>query len=521
MTMTTAQRPMDVDSDHPPPALNYDILLAIMAVSRRPAVAQMMSTCSTLYHSGAQHLLRPPVAIVSDKQLTSFCFFMLARAKRTCFRYFRALILSTGLLHETTARDLVVILRRASHLESLVLLYTPDFLRSDPELADAIAGIQSLRHLEVHEVTGSACELLRAMRAPLVSLKLTFGYVLVEGVPEVFYESIDPDELPEYHPVALLTSVAPTLEALSVTYRNTAGTEMWGPAAPTVYPHLATLELQDEWPLMRPYIRAFPNVRALTIESNRAEYEAELGSMLEWFEENRQVNMEDQLVNARWDHLEEYSGAVIGLYLAGVACRIPRVKLLLVEDEHLDLLGPVLDDAKPVQLDVTVRGLLFDNTERSICTVLRRDGCASLTRLSLTVQVCIQDRDRLVQNSLDNLLAALQVLPLEYFELKLELSDDLDKIHRRPSLLTDEGHASEEVYVEYSPPLGYVPPLFPVEHSLEDLDPLVYGQRILAGVPALKRVSIEIEHPRNNPQRVLQLIRDDNREVVVFHDALK
>ena len=405
---------MEVDTVPPPPLprapeLNFDILFTIMSFAHNPGIARMMRTCSTLYHGGAKLLLSEPVQLATDGAVISFCFFMLAE-KRARFRYLRALTLDTGLLHESAARGLVVILRRMAHLTALSLANAQDLLRSARDLPDALAGLPALRTLSIANADRRACELLRALppgATRLTALRLEFGYVGEDM--EIFYETIDPDDLPDFHPVALCAAVAPTLERLSVAYCNTAGTEMWGPAAPVVYPRMRTLELQDEWPLMRPYIRAFPNLVRLTIRSNREEYGEDLSSMADWFDENRQVNMEDQLVNAQWHHLEEYDGAVIGLYLAGLPCRIPRVKLWLVEEEHLPLLDPILTDAKPTELDMRVRGLLLDlDAPKSILSSLRQDGCASLTALRLNLDICNKDRHKDVVQALVCPVAALE-----------------------------------------------------------------------------------------------------------------
>lgn len=185
------------------------------------------------------------------------------------------------------------------------------------------------------------------------------------------YETIDSEDLRDYHPTVLVAAVAPTLESLSLSYLNIEF-ETWmlwdPPLRPAVVsPNLTRLELQDEWPVLGPYIRAFPNLTHISMRPHRDLHdyaEGVLGHDLA-AEEHRQANVVDQLVDeqSKWVHLQEFSGNPIGLYLAGLLCRIPRINLEPIEDQDvIHVLDPVLSSARPTELDVAVRGLLIHDT---------------------------------------------------------------------------------------------------------------------------------------------------------------
>lgn len=56
-----------------------------------------------------------------------------------------------------------------THLETLHISNTQELLQSDDGLADAIAGLGCPRHLELGEAVESTFEMMRGMRAGLVT----------------------------------------------------------------------------------------------------------------------------------------------------------------------------------------------------------------------------------------------------------------------------------------------------------------------------------------------------------------
>lgn len=122
-------------------------------------------------------------------------------------------------------------------------------------------------------------------------------------------------------------------------------------------------------------------------------------------EEHRQANVVDQLVDeqSKWVHLQEFSGNPIGLYLAGLLCRIPRINLEPIEDQDvIHVLDPVLSSARPTELDVAVRGLLIHDDETGlgagISEILRQIGCSLLTKLKLQLVIESKDKDQDVED---------------------------------------------------------------------------------------------------------------------------
>ncbi|TBU49694.1 hypothetical protein BD309DRAFT_996702 [Dichomitus squalens] len=185
----------------------------------RELISRMTRTCSTLYRGGAIYLLKDDVALQTEEQLLSFCLFI-AVDERTRLHHLRTLTLLCDPLPQDVTEGLVHIFKRVPHLESLLLLTEGDgFLRSHPDLLDAIPG--------------------------LVSLEILFGTMSI-------------------HPVSVLAAIAPTLEELIVYYDRTVRHPLHPPA---VYPKLRKFVLKTDYPILRPYINAFPKIAQITLKT--------------------------------------------------------------------------------------------------------------------------------------------------------------------------------------------------------------------------------------------------------------
>ncbi|TBU35072.1 hypothetical protein BD311DRAFT_773225 [Dichomitus squalens] len=85
----------------------------------------------------------------------------------------------------------------------------------------------------------------RKSRSKLVSLEILFGTMSI-------------------HPVSVLAAIAPTLEELIVYYDRTVRHPLHPPA---VYPKLRKFVLKTDYPILRPYINAFPKIAQITLKT--------------------------------------------------------------------------------------------------------------------------------------------------------------------------------------------------------------------------------------------------------------
>ncbi|TBU64890.1 hypothetical protein BD310DRAFT_972399 [Dichomitus squalens] len=472
----------------------------------RRHISRMMRTSSTLYRAGSKHLLKDGVLLSEERQLRSFCRFMLAE-KQTRFRYLRQLTLIMDRPSQAVAKKFVYVLKRMAHLESLHLSADDEFLNGHPDLCDAISGLASLRRLHADDAGKLACDMLKRSCSKLVSLYLNFG--MVPSFPgdrygEFFYNTLDPEDLPDYHPVSVLAAFAPTLEELIVEYEGNVRL----PHQPhAVYPRLRKLHLKDDYPFLRPYIDAFPNLTHITLHTSHCELSVPYEDHEEVFWEIRSRNEGDQLVNGSWQHLEEYRGPVLELYLLGLTCPVPHLYFPRIADQDLEFLPDVVDSARPVELRMNIRGDPFGDTEDELPAVLRRPGCSFLRKLVLRVEIPPEYEESDIQISMDNLLPSLQTLALHHFELTLEPNRLLNPTPRRgrPRLTLPDG--------SLEPPITPAP-LFPVEHSLEEFNPLDYAQRVFEAVPFMKEALVVVGGPRAAARRVTRLERGEGEATV-------
>ncbi|KAI0670074.1 hypothetical protein C8Q78DRAFT_1079974 [Trametes maxima] len=403
--------------------------MAVMHFCARHDLCQVMSTCSALRREVAKFVLKEEVVLEQTSDLTSFCLFMTVDDYDRA-RHLRRLALwvrSPEDADQQAASALAPILSRATNLEFLKIQDSEDLLLTQPELSRCLTQMKSLHHVQMSGAEVHVCDLLRRMREPLKRLELTYDRQR-ENTFSNFWDGFSSEEAQSYHPVRLCAGFAATLERLHMTSWNEQNTLM---EAEVVYPRLKRLHLEAGLPLSRMFVESFPALSHLSISPLYTpqwlilDGPARRGMMFA----HRERNLRDQRLYGTWPSLErcEVTG-VLPLFLMGLTCHIKHLSFSQIGHWHMELLGPVMELAKPASLEIDLSCADFDGpeTNRQASEVLRQFG-TSLSKLDITVNV--DDRDVDVQA-----IAVSGVSPLNFTSRSLN-TDVLIRIPSGPQSL--------------------------------------------------------------------------------------
>ncbi|KAI0361811.1 hypothetical protein OH77DRAFT_1390256 [Trametes cingulata] len=483
-----------------------------MSFCNRPTIATLMQTCRTLYREGPRFLLdRQVVMWGSDRQVASFCLFMLCGEGQR-LRHLRKLAIVPGDISRQTSKALAVVLEDATNLEELTFHSSESILSAHHKIPRALSRIKSLRRLTLLDAGKVTCQSLRQIAVPLEYLKLTYGFDDLLTLRQ----ALQPAEEQQYHPVVLCAGVAASLKELCI--------EDWERDIPllshdVVYPNLQHLTLTDDFPLVRPYIRCFPNLNHLTVRMAAVDLKSELWDRMDSLQHHRELNVLDQLRYGTWRHLKLFNGGILELFLLGLTCHIEHLSFHgSVERWESELLGPILDGAKPQTLELLrINGDLLDPEESQLLAALREHAAASVTRLSLHINLTKRDRELDMQDLMEKLFDVLACFHLESLRIAIHTDRYLDPTPTAfPSFLPDPDDPDGCRFGTPIPPTPH--PFMLAEISLERFDHMDFAQRIAAAVPTVKSAVVVVQGPRSAGTRVADMRRLENGEVVLSEE---
>ncbi|KAI0369271.1 hypothetical protein BV20DRAFT_371670 [Pilatotrama ljubarskyi] len=322
--------------------LNDDILLHTMSFMDRPSISALMQTCRRFQSRGAKFILKGEVILRSEPRILSFFLFMLADPARR-FPLLRSLSifssctpLSLGIAD--LLRKLFCYLAAAGDLRRLWIFSAEKLLSSHPDLPSAIAQLPALTELLLTSAGPRCSEMLGALRSTLVSFTVAMDHHDYDTLGE------DTRSPAEKDPVSLLRRSRRTLDRVTMSF---AQISPGGPKFPNVT--YLSLEYLDK-PWIVDYIRAFPNLEELEV----LEWEGYSSSFDDDdIEQHREANCMIQQFYGTWRGLRSYSGSLCDLYLLGLQCHIPHLRIKDGEyGFRAEMLADVLDDARPVHLEL-------------------------------------------------------------------------------------------------------------------------------------------------------------------------
>ncbi len=338
-----------------PPALNYDVLLNVIDQSRSLQTGlAIVSICRVLYHDGARILLGKPVTLSTQPALRSFLYF-LRSAPLSRPQHLRDLSLHMSDIQPKLARRLGRICPSMTGFKSLSMWFPERILASDPGLVAGLAKLDSLTRLSLSCSGTLVCTLLRLLHAPLKIISLSWGYD--DFSPGgIYWETVDEDDWPEYHPTVLLENFANTLEELTCQWWYT-GEDYIRPRK--TFPRLQRLSIEHvDSVYVAPYVQAFPNLAQVSVLTY-VEENMSCDEVDEDLEDNHELNVSRQLLPASvhggtWEHMEEFKGSFVDFYVLGFACHIPRLNLdAQSSDLYLQFFAETLSHTRPTYLKIT------------------------------------------------------------------------------------------------------------------------------------------------------------------------
>ncbi|KAI1786634.1 hypothetical protein LXA43DRAFT_1033189 [Ganoderma leucocontextum] len=457
--------------------LPFDVLLLILEVAPRRTMAKMTQTCYALRDGGARFLLGGGVSLATGNSIISFVRFLRVDAVSR-FQYLRVLEIARGELPPRTVDALLwLILHPLLALDSLtlreadmMLTSTPSFLEpihgvDRPLLLTALAGLTTLRHLTVDQCDQRACSLIRTIRSPLKTISIDFI-----SIP-------DREEVENWNPIVLLTNHSKTLEEISGSnFAMRRRDHEWPVVYDVAYRLVRTINATYDiihYPRTVEYLAAFPNLTHLSLTAAAADSSGwrvntfcpvhfSLALRRRSWNKNHQ---ETQTPRLTWRNLEEVEGNVTDILALGLACHVPKLRLLgtiLLKSLEYEHLATVLEDTRPASLAITVSDA--STFVDRMGNVLKDPSAQQLRALEVELVFGPSEGDMDIQTVLNDVATTLALLPLHHLTLTINYG-----------LLTapDESHR---------PRYGWS---CPVERDVEGLDLVETRTLFRAAIPSL------------------------------------
>ncbi|CDO72657.1 hypothetical protein BN946_scf184985.g76 [Trametes cinnabarina] len=464
--------------------LPLDLLLMILRICSPQTIAILMRTYRAVYEAaeGPRLLLRGGVSLSSSKELISFYKFMSAHNASNRFHHLRRLTISKGSFSpeaNTALSDLFA--HPLFRLESLTLhnaenifaaamdhAKQPESLFAEPPLLSALRKIRTLRRLAVDELDENAHALLLSLPPTLRSISLD-----MDSSSFLWSALGHPDDR---NPIVLLVSQADTLETLEGSGFDLCSDHV---VYDVVYPRVRRIRASyrsRSMPGTAAYAHAYPNVEHLALtRSPPCPAESIVADPYHMYEIRaiRAANRDDQVNYGSWRHLRVVEGSVTDVYMLGLVCRVPELRLRGDVTVHsCDLMEEVLCDVKPEIVSCTVVGGHLFEPDGVMSAMFARPEAQHLQ--ALRMEVCLtpceesSDIDRLVED----ILQALMYLPLRKLALTVNYGLVLDARRRR-----------------FRP---YSSDKFPAESRLESFDPEAIAASFQNNLSCLTEVTIKL-----------------------------
>ena len=308
------------------------------------------------------------------------------------FRHSRLDVIQPG-----TQKRLAKAILRLKNLREVSVSSIEDLLHDLPVLSKALCKLVSLRSLSAEIVGSHFLHGFKNIKSPLAYISLNFFLDFHPDQFVTFYEYLPPDLYSVYHPVRLLSHMSDSLEELHICNCHTEirmeEIDEHALSYPYIYPKMHILNLRDArktlefFPHMLPYVRAFPNLSKINMESS-----VEPGTDAHLLHQSlvnsiRAMNQSDLRRSDRsWSCLDQFIGSILDLYMAGLLCPITKVCVTswIQAKTDLEMLVACVDSARPTHLKLKGYKRLFDQSEHvagtpgSLVDILRRPSAGGI-----------------------------------------------------------------------------------------------------------------------------------------------
>ncbi len=358
------------------PRLNHDILLQAMWACPRDDCARFMRTCRFLHNHGHRVLLSHDLHFLQEKDILRVLEYLQLQNDRRS-RHVRSMHLNTGAaeLSESTALALAAALPLMHNLQELLITDSEYLLSSHPDLFRATGALTTLRSIHLTDMGELAVDMLQSLRSQLVHIVIDFDTETLEDSGEYL---IGFPALPDHSRT--------TLQEIAIHRWHELPDTPASDEQAFVFPETRRLILGQPLrpPLVQWYTRTFPTLSHLSLGA--AESELEMSDV----EDIRQQNISDQAESGcAWKTLDELNGDLIDVYTLGFTCTVEHMHLGEIYPNELQMLGPVLLQARPRELSIDkwpAAGRLHDSAD-DVFVAFRGQGGARLEELVMEVEL--------------------------------------------------------------------------------------------------------------------------------------
>ncbi|KAL1938606.1 hypothetical protein VTO73DRAFT_11421 [Trametes versicolor] len=501
--------------DRTRPFLNDDVLLNIMRFSDALTICRLMQISRPLYHQGPGLLIPRDLTLFHEAELESFIAFMSAEGPYR-FKFLHTIIFMGDAISKRVAQLLVDFFVRFApvlKLEVCGIGQAEAFFGSHPALADAFAKLSGIQKLELSEMGPLSVAMLRSSQLKLKSVALLIkapssGLPIGEADDEIEHDEEerededeaeegddeDSDEEDSVHDeddddsstpapdarnfILLMSQSKHTLRSISASWSLT------GPPKALYdiqYPLVTELCLENnEIPITRRYVRAFPNLRSLSLSASPQH--------LSTFSENPvsfllpyESNEAQQRKYGTWNALMVVRGALWDVFLLALQCPVRR---LIICGPWLDalFLSPILRPTRAPYMhlesfDVT----RFDNGQFGEAMSDPSAACLRSLDISLTLGRIVRPEEIDIVHTLDMLVAGLADVSIHTLGLSICCS----------ALQVPLFHATEVRYCDLRALFGPGTPCA-TELHLATLDLDALARRIQAAAPSIRTVVVTL-----------------------------
>ena len=384
------------------PVLNADVLIAIVDhVPVESASPLLLVGSRVLYRYTLLKLLK--TITIADHIRTRKLLQVLAAGS---FRYGAVRTIYFSLSHfrsSRVGRRLVEAIPQLRNLEQVSISDAEEVLSVLPGLPSALSSLPSIRSLSADQAGLLFCDMLKTMKHNVTSLRMCF---ILETDEETMYHHLEQDTYPDYHPVALLSNLSGSLEELDL---NSCHTSLHKTNKDNsllsfthIYPKMRLLRIRDEGmtqnddhlPRTLPYIRAFPHLTTLNVETKHQDDLDDGFYSQSQLDKHRALNISDQTRSGRsWRHLSQFTGFLADLYALAPLSSIPHIHIASLVHRLVDLrmLSACLASARPTHLKLKGNHCLLNSASGPagvlgcLADVLRGPGVEGLQSLVLTI----------------------------------------------------------------------------------------------------------------------------------------
>ncbi|TFK94332.1 hypothetical protein K466DRAFT_657859 [Polyporus arcularius HHB13444] len=413
--------------------VNLEAMQIIMSYLPRVDLLSASYASRAVREMAIRELLSRPLVFEEVRPFQSWCEFVLAeRSRLACVRdlsllfeeedweepeleqweefeaYEDEIILTHEELRRKRGKLLLEVLRRATRLQRLFIVWVQDILYANPAVPLVISYLPALKSFEVEPYSVAAQYSVTAILARMESrLKfLSLQYVTYDGHADGS-EGVWDYDLPR---------------ALGLHLQHLEELHLGSPHGRTPEIRSTTLRtlkipMGEEEPRPRELFEAFPNLRNLLLFYDQTSNDPFLPVRVDRYPVLRDSRISEQSGGHVWSSLDTVRGEIVRLYVFGLTCPVRRLEMQEYQESKHDAAVKLVRYASPQKLFIGT-GLLGTECFKAMASkpsllAAASPGRPHVTHLIITISCPVQT------TLLDDLSPLLQNSNIEYLRLAM------------------------------------------------------------------------------------------------------